>query len=95
MESRIPVQKLNDTTDLETFLAMDPDSGIVGVCMRRGDLVRPLQCDEVALDNQSLAELFSRNFYVDTLDGPVALSVDDWMSELDGGATAPRNRSLN
>lgn len=96
MESKIPVQKSNDAPDVETFLAMDPESGFVDVCMRHGDLVRPLQCDEIAVeDNRSLAELFSRNFFVDTPDGPVALSADDWMSELEGGVVVPRDRPMN
>lgn len=82
--------------DFELFLGADPDSGFVSVCMRHGDLVRPLQCDEIGIeDDMELAALFSRNFCIDSPEGPVAMPAADWLAELSVGANAPRGRPTN
>ncbi len=79
----------------ETFLAMDPETGFMDVCMRHGDEVRPMMADEMGYEDDELAALFSRNFVIDSPEGPVAISANDWLSEHVAGAHALRARMAN
>lgn len=74
------VAQTGSSDELDLMLGMDPDTGMVDVHVRHGEFIRPLQCDEVGLDNRSLAEMLSRNLLIDTPEGPAFIPADDWMS---------------
>lgn len=65
-------------------LCMDPETGFVEVCLRHGDVVRPLLCEELEMDDEALFAMFGRNALLDTPEGPVAISPADWQRELSG-----------
>lgn len=79
----------------ETYLSMDPETGFMDVCMRYGDEARPMMADEMGYEDEELAALFSRNFVVDSPEGPVAISASDWLSANVAGAHALRTRMTN
>lgn len=71
-----------DPEDFDLALGMDAETGFVEVSMRHGDFSRPLQCDELSLSREALAEIFSRNLFVDTPEGPVAIPASDWLDDI-------------
>ena len=88
-------QSADAPADFETYLSMDPDTGFMDVCMRHGDEIRPLMADQMGYEDDELAALFSRNFVIDSPEGPVAIPANDWLSEQTAGAYALRSRMNN
>lgn len=68
---------------VETFLAMESDTGFVSTYMRHGDLVREFFADEVDIeDSHRLAQLFERNALDDSEEGLVTRPASDWLATL-------------